>query len=284
MNCIKIQESLVEYQLAELDAVESALIEEHLSKGCPECRDAHAAILEGIDLLFEAAPNTQVADAQREAILLRAERNPGLASTSGNDRVSIQTAADAAQKLPKHSSKLATLALSLASLAAGWISMMIVLPPARNVGQLPAVAQVGDPPAIAAAMEQNRSIAGVDRVPPALRLSDDQFRMTSFVSLHQPANASGPNANIVWDPLAGEIHFFGFSFPAQNADHEFVVWARDQIDNSVVSAVLEVDDQGQCSAVLPASQSLPPHVLVTSEINYSEVSQPSQDILLIHEV
>lgn len=285
MNCASLQESIVEYYLGELDEEQTAQVDQHLASGCRSCQSALADIQTGIGLLYEAGPEGELDDSHSAAILSRARQSvgAGLQLPEGPD---VSVANQILQATPsKPASLLKRVGMCACSVAAGWLIMMAVFPSTsleaervigQGAGSRTGASDHGKPPA--------STLASAGRVPADLRIAEDQFRTTSFVSLRQPANHTGPRGSVIWDPLGGEIHFFGFGFLRPAAGQLAVLWGEDLLDGTVVSAPLSINQDGRCQAVLPASTLTPPRVVVTIEPVDDAADQPAGEQLLIQEV
>ncbi len=277
MNCEAFQESIVQYYLGELDDVASAQFDEHIAGGCPSCTRALNDIAAGVDVLFDSAPVSQLAESTRAAILRQVERSKSCSagSTSPNE---ASTAAFVGYRAT---------AAGGCSVAAGWLLAMILFP-ATQVGSQ----NIGGPSsqpgissqASSAGRASSGALAGLERLPSNLRMAEDEFRTTSFVSLHQPSVPAGPIGKVIWDPLAGEIHFFGSGFRQPPNGMQAVLWAEDPIEESVLPVPLEIDSNGTCRAVVSASNLVPPMVYVTIERSGEPTELPAGEKLLSAEM
>lgn len=281
-----MQESIVEYYLGELDEEQTDQFDAHLASGCSSCHAALADIQIGIGLLYEAGPAGELANSQRAAILSRVRQFSAGESSQSAESPNVRFA-----KQPPHAStaKPASLPMRVAmyacSTVAGWLVMMAAFP-STNLEVEQIVAQGADSRAGVNALGQPsaQTMESAGRVPGDLRIAEDQFRKTRFVSMRQPANNTGPRGNVIWDPLGGEVHFFGFGFMQPPAGQLAVLWGEDLLNATVESVPLSINENGRCHAVLPASTLAPPRVVVTIEQLDNAADQPVGEQLLIQEI
>ncbi len=270
MNCEKIQESLEEYYLGELDGELSARFDAHLAEGCSNCREALSDVVAGIDLLYDLAPTASLNDALRGDILDRVRTN---SSQSGLSEPFAPSLVSPSPTVATHVVAFA----SIGAVAAGFILAMLLFPSKLPQDTRTAGQRIDGRPGF---QSHAGELSGPDRVPPTLRMADDEFRMTSFVSLRPPAKADGPHGTVIWDPLAGEVHFFGFGCRGGLVDTQYVLWVEDSTNGNVESIPLDVDNKGRCQAVMSASTDFPPQVFVTIE----SLDGSNREQLLIREL
>lgn len=141
LTCQDVQSQLVLLVLNELSASETQEIDRHLASGCSDCNCQLQELCEGVDLLFEVAPESSVSQERFAAILARANVPPNERASSVADGTTSKLTASTAtasrantERAPvskvdaslenasnnsSWSSRLSTLLIGVASLAAG---------------------------------------------------------------------------------------------------------------------------------------------------------------------
>ncbi|GAB5405494.1 MAG: hypothetical protein Aurels2KO_37250 [Aureliella sp.] len=271
MNCEAFENSVVQYYLGELDSELSAKFDDHLAGGCPDCRRGLAEVIDGIDVLYESAPSRALSDSKRSAILDRVEQH---VSRESNAPVAKSYSAR------KPLSAVGATTAGACSIAAGWLLAMTLFPVTHKDAEQSErqVSQADDSLKMPAG-----TLADAEPIPSELRMADDEFRTTKFVSLRYSAKPFGPSGKIIWDPLAGEVHFFGSGFLRPSEGEQVVLWVEDRLEERLRSISLEINDLGQCRAVVPASTLVPPRVFATAESASAIADKPSGEMLLEQE-
>ncbi len=267
MDCKSLQELFVEYQLGELDEGQVDAIERHISNGCEECEREMSSILIGIDLLFEAAPSTPVSQARLTKIVERAKRSQYLIDTGSGTAVLRNS-------MPQYA---LTISAYVGSLAAGLLFMMAV----SQSGSIPislqndrASSNAHLPPSQA----RTDSLDGQGIVPSDFRMVQPEYRTTEFVSLGHPPSQF--RATAVWDPLVGEIHFFGFQFPPAPIDRDYILWVEQAGTVPIAIQTLRSEENGSCFFTIKTPLVTTPRLFVTLEPKDAPVKQPSDDLQL----
>lgn len=242
MNCAELQEMFVQYHLDELDDASAHAIDAHLACGCDACNAEMSAILDGIDLFYDVAPDSAVSQSLLGHIRAAAKT---MQTSSANLQTARPQAARSAASL--ETVVIASVSL-LGSLAAGLLLMMY-LAPLENLDP-PQASQTQDFPAGRMRLERKHALEGIEQVPPDLRLAQAQFRRTQFVSLRAPSASVDFRGTIVWDPLGSEIHFFGYDFAVPPANHDYVLWIGGPDGKPYPAKTLVLDADNDSTAIV----------------------------------
>lgn len=259
MKCNEIADVLLEYYLGELNEKQAREIETHLASDCPVCTSLAREISDGIDGIYATLAEPELTSEVRKAIFERA------IGQQGNSSPSVR---------PKRFalSYVAGVALSA---AAGLLVMMKLMP----LEQTPSVEMVAGNDEVK--LSESVSDGLGEYQPPAnSRMSDERFHTTRLVALNRSSDPSGPSARFVWDPLTGEVHFFGARLPDPRSGRRLVLWAWDPLYMTYSHVELTVDASGRCAGVVTSGTTVAPLLIVTEELVDDSLDAPSQRVVL----
>lgn len=277
MNCTKIQNELVAFVLDELNSADRASVERHLANGCSECILQLKEIRESIELLWQAVPNGSLTDDLQREILARA--------------VAVAPEAETIQLVSGNlvSGNLASGKLAIGEKQVSWFSYLPIQSlVAFAAGLLISVAfhSLAGGPA-----EQLNTQAKRDRdsevvslaspkVASKLEMSERKRESTHLVSLRKRADSSELRGYVLWDSLASEVHLYCFGLQQLQTGWQYSLWL---IGPSVeVRAVdrLDVDEHGNCQAVVHWPVGEFNFARVTIEPSSTMNSRPSENVEL----
>ncbi|MCA9129571.1 MAG: zf-HC2 domain-containing protein [Planctomycetales bacterium] len=296
MNCQAVQDQLVAFVLDELSVEERADLELHIQEGCEECNQQLRDVYDGIDLLFDAVPRSQISRKVVDRTLALASGSmakpcnkydePSVSEPRTIARFRDYGLSDA-HFTPRTSpgSSLKFLLCSAASFLVGIFGMACLLSQSPLSKQQVVNHQEGlngsQPP-------ESGSIdfGGATPLPPSVRIANDATGSTSFVSLRQ-TNSSLPDqlrGCVIWDFIGKQIHFYGSHFPRPSAKHEYVLWVTNKAGSDFRRHPLTIGSDGSCEQVVEMISSDVPSVYVSLEQVADKSLVPTGEIELSVEV
>jgi anti-sigma-K factor RskA len=244
MNCADCERLLPDFVSGGLAPAESAEVRRHLSTECPQCNAEHERWRESFALLALAVPSESPPPGLKRALMDRVRTSA--ANISDGDRIAV-----AQQHSPEWRVNwrdfIPYVAATLCAVMAGVVAVRL------------ADRQVANQ----AALEQDfqRRMADAQKLFPTAELRR--------ASLGKVGGQGEVDGQLVFDSVAGEVHFYAdnLGFPA--TDSHFELWLVDAADNWTSIAHLQPSTDGSCSALLRAPAGLTNIVraVVTEELD-----------------
>lgn len=270
MSCVDIQDSLVEYLLGELDAVQRANVEKHLASECGDCKAEFKALSESVDLLWQAVPNARLSESLQRSIVARAcapmpVQMPAPMPAQMRVEMPVQTS---------NRSQLVRSPIVQAMLAfAAGILCMICLKPSTTDFEKIAKRNLTTP------TESKVNLAS-PRIPDSLEMSEKKYESTHLVALRRKPGSDELRGHVLWDTLTREIHIFCFGLQQPPHGTQYALWLIGPGNEVRIVERLEVDSEGVCKAAArwPAGDFR--YAKVTLEPSSKFSGKPSDDVHL----
>ncbi|MEO8268490.1 MAG: hypothetical protein ABI557_02145 [Aureliella sp.] len=265
MNCENYQEQFVEFILCELSRSQELAIQRHLQSGCVACNSEFLAIREGTELLFSVAPQAELSQANRDAILNRA-----LATTSdpGFQPAKYERSLSPVTAVSGRDGRRQTLQ-GLLALVAGF-ALVLAIPAASQIEPVSTAFDIG------VGGGADRGLGGVLPAP------DVRPNFVSFENVSQLAQPENLRVSgfLLLDTRAGEIHLLGRQLGP-------VLAGPSALDLEIVTASgkvhypLSFNSSGFCKQLVPFPQEPILKIeIVSSTLSGKEAARPTNSRLV----
>lgn len=267
MNCVDVQDSLVEYLLGELDLQRRTIVEQHLATGCIECRSELQALAESVDVLWQAVPNKPLSEELQQGILSRV-RAGALADEQTQPVTMVSHPASKRSQLVRN-----PIVQALLAFAAGLLFMMFFQPSKKTEGEQQSSRR-------SPAQTGSTINWASPRIPASLEMSEKKYESTQLVSLRRKPDFSELRGYVLCDALTREIHIFCFGLQQPMPGTQYVLWLVGPGIEVRAAERLVVDSKGECKAALHWPAGDIHSVKITLEVSSQLNSKPSNDVEL----
>lgn len=263
MNCIDIQDSLVEFLLNELDATERSLVQQHLSSGCRQCNAELHLLTESVELLWKTVPSPDLSVELQKQIVARALDDkpfdsgvePTIAETRNPFRLALWVRSSAPQ--------------AIFAFAAG-ILFMMMMTRITSPGK-PMLEEDG----------RSHALMGSQQFPALLEISEKGHPSAHFVALRRQPESHERRGYLLWDKLNREIHLYCFGLERPREGKQYALWLVGPAMEVRVVDRLEVAANGVSKAAVHWPEGDFQFAKVTLESTVELNNRPSDTVELI---
>lgn len=255
MNCAECEKLLSEFACGSLAPDEFAAVRQHLSQGCEHCEEELERWRETLSVLAMTTPSQTPPARLRKALLAR-----------------VHAELESAIPVARHPSPGGVPATQERSLTWRFAAPYIAATLCAVVAGVAAVRWTDQRLETQAALELDfaRRMAEARQT-----FESPHVRTAAFGSNGANAHIDG---QLIWDSVAGEVHFYAFNLGLPATDTHFQLWFVDQAGSWISVGTLAPSESGSCTALLrlPSRPQGIVRTVVTEEPNATVATSPAK--------